>query len=95
MVYDQNSNNDFDNNEREEDEEDDLQIMKLNDNRYQEKIRSAINTKLNHEEVSHLTYSGFIFAFFIIAITIVEMLFCVNAFESYFLRSENLQNIAN
>lgn len=48
MVYDQNSINDFDNNEHEEDEEGDLQIMKLNDNRYQEKIRSAINTKLNH-----------------------------------------------
>lgn len=73
MVYDQNSNNDFDNNEREQDEEDDLQIMKLNDNRYQEKIRSAINTKLNHEEVSHLNYFGFLFAFFIIAITILEM----------------------
>lgn len=80
MVYDQNSGNDFDNNEHEEDEEDDLQIMKLNDNRYQEKIRSAINTKLNHEEVSHLTYFGFLFAILIIAITILEMLFCVNAF---------------
>ena len=46
MVYDQNNNADFDNNDRDEDEEDDLQIMKLNDDRYQEKIRSAINTKL-------------------------------------------------
>jgi hypothetical protein len=48
MVYDQNNNADFDNNDRDEDEEDDLQIMKLNDDRYQEKIRSAINTKLEH-----------------------------------------------
>lgn len=34
MVYNQNSNGDFENNEHEETEEDDLQMLKLNDKKY-------------------------------------------------------------
>lgn len=70
MVYDQNNNGDFDNNDHEENDEDDLQIMKLNDDRYHQKIRSAINTKLDHEQVSKLKYIGTLFAVILLGITV-------------------------
>lgn len=78
MVYDQNNNADFDNNDRDEDEEDDLQIMKLNDDRYQEKIRSAINTKLEHEEVVHLKYIGIVIGIIFVGVATGQMLFGLN-----------------
>jgi hypothetical protein len=48
MVYDQNINSDFDKNDHEDVDDGDLKLMKLNDDRYHQKIREAINTKLNH-----------------------------------------------
>lgn len=49
MVYDQNGNMDFDKNDHGDLQDDDLQMLKLNDDRYHQKIREAINTKLNHQ----------------------------------------------
>lgn len=48
MVYDQSNNVDFDRGDSEFNDEDDYEQIKLNDESYHEKIRSAINTKLNH-----------------------------------------------
>jgi hypothetical protein len=39
MVYDQNANIDFDKNDHGDLEDDDLQMLKLNDDRYHQKIR--------------------------------------------------------
>ena len=61
--------------------------MKLNDDRYHEKIRSAINTKLSHQEVRWLKYVGIIVAVLFIIATTAQMIFGLVLLESYGTRS--------
>jgi hypothetical protein len=70
MVYDQNINSDFDKNDHEDVDDGDLKLMKLNDDRYHQKIREAINTKLNHSEITKLTFLGMLFLILLLGITL-------------------------
>lgn len=88
MVYNQNGNAEFDGGDHEEDEEDDIQLLKLNDDRYHEKIRAAINTKLSHEEVRSLKYIGMVVAFLFVGATILQMIFGLALLENFSIRAE-------
>lgn len=83
MVYDQNNGGDFDKNDYGDNEDDDYEMLKLNDDRYHQKIREAINTKLNHEEIAKLTYLGIAFIFLLLLITVGEMLLCTEIFRLF------------
>lgn len=48
--------------------------MKLNDDKYHQKIRNAINTKLNHKQVFILKVVGVVFVVLLLGITIGEMI---------------------
>lgn len=84
MVYDQNTNMDYDNNDHDDDDEDDLQMMKMNDNRYQEKIRSAINTRLEHSEVGVLKWVALVIGGLFVGVTVGQMLCALGLFDRHY-----------
>ena len=74
MVYDQNNNADFDKADSDYNDDDEYGQIKLNDETYHEKIRAAINTKLNHKETFHLRMIALLLLIVLIGITIVQMI---------------------
>ena len=48
MVYNQNNNAEFERGDSEYNENDEYELIKLSEEGYHEKIRTAINTKLDH-----------------------------------------------
>ena len=77
MVYDQNSNGDFERDESEFNEDDDDQQNKLNDERYHEKIRAAINTKLSHNEIFKLRILSLLFITFLFVLILGHATVCI------------------
>ena len=60
MVYTKDNENDY-SYDNENENEDDLEIFKFDDESYQAKLKAAINTNLDHVEVSKLRWVSFIF----------------------------------
>lgn len=54
MAYDKDNFNEHHTNNQIPDEEEEYDFVKLNDENYHSKIRAAINTKLDHQEVGRL-----------------------------------------
>lgn len=74
MVYNQDSDDYFDQNGNEDEYEDEYQMMKIDDENYQKKIYKAINTNLNHKEISKLRWVSFGFLFFLCVTVAVHLL---------------------
>jgi len=50
-------------------------MFKFDDETYQAKLRAAINTNLNHVEVSNLRKVSFVFLLLLFAMNILEIFF--------------------
>ena len=71
MVYNQNSENDYNSGREGLNFEDEREMFKFDDENYQTKLRKAINTNINHVEISRLKWvSGF---FLILLFTFISL----------------------
>lgn len=81
MVYEQDNEADFNQGENTGEEEDEVNIFKMDDEMYQAKIRHAINTKLDHKEVLHLRTCFIVFLLGLCTLCVLQMLFSLTTLE--------------
>lgn len=86
MVYSDNNENDYSEAGDRNIEEDDREVFKFDDQTYQAKLRTAINTDLNHEEVLYLRRSSCLYMLVLIGLCIFQMIMegqSVSSVEEY------------
>ena len=73
MVYCQANENDYSDVSAVEAEEDEREVFKFDDENYQAKLKAAINTNLNHEEVSSLRIVSILFLVGLFGLCITQL----------------------
>lgn len=73
MVYANGNDNDYIDSSANITGEDDREVFKFDDETYQAKLRTAINTNLSHAEVSSLRKMSVLFILFLFALIIVQL----------------------
>lgn len=73
MVYCQSNENDYEEMEAAEVSEDDREVFKFDDETYQAKLRTAINTNLNHKEVDNFRLVSLLFLLCLFGLCISQL----------------------
>jgi hypothetical protein len=78
MVYNQSSENDYNSGREGMDFEDEREMFKFDDENYQAKLRKAINTNINHVEISRLKWISTIFLVLLFVFISLQLVFSIS-----------------
>ncbi len=73
MVYANGNDNDYNGNSANTTGQDDREVFKFDDETYQAKLRTAINTNLCHGEVNNLRKMSVIFILLLFSLIIIQL----------------------
>ncbi len=94
MVYNQSSENDYNSGREGMDFEDEREMSKFDDENYQAKLRKAINTNINHVEISRLKWISSVFLVLLFVFISLQLLFSVKNMSMIEMYAEEIREKA-